>query len=209
MAKLYFNYGVMGSSKTANALITRFNYETLGQNAILLKPGIDNRSLSGEEIDAMHTVESRVGISSPCMTVDEFKKLSKNEMTKFDCIIVDEAQFLTESDVDWLSDIVDNLNIPVVCYGLKADFSSKLFPGSKRLLEIADSIREIKTVCWCGAKATYNARFDATGKVIKQGEQVVIGANDKYIGLCRKHWKAGQIGKAKLKELGITNDRDS
>lgn len=205
MAKLYFNYGVMGSSKTANALITRFNYESLGQNAILVKPSIDTRKLKSDESgeDAAHIIESRIGLRHNCYNIEDLRKLSGRELQKFDCIIVDEAQFLKPDEVDWISDLVDDLNIPVICYGLKADFSSNLFPGSKRLLEVADSIREIKTVCWCGRKAIHNARFDSNGNVIKTGKQVVLGANDKYIGLCRKHWKLGDIGRSKRLELGI------
>ncbi len=107
---------------------------------------------------------------------------------------MDEAQFLTREEVRYLSDLVDDYNIPVICYGLRADFSGNFFPGPQELMAIADIIEEIKTICWCGKKATYNARFDETGKVIKEGEQVVLGANDRYIGLCRKHWKSGDLG---------------
>ena len=168
MAKLYFRYGVMGSSKTANALMVRYNYEERGQDALLVKPAIDQR-------DGARFVASRAGLSHPC-------------------IIVDEAQFLSREEVRYLTDLVDDWNIPVICYGLRADFKGDLFPGSAELLASADVIEEVKTICWCGKKALCNARFDENGHVLKEGEQVVLGANDKYIGLCRKHWKEGNLG---------------
>ena len=197
MSQLYFNYGVMGSSKTANALMVHFNYKTLGKNAILVKPSIDKR-------DGEHTIKSRVGIQNKCYTMPELMQINALDIAQYAAIIVDEAQFLSPLEVDWLSDLVDNYDIPVICYGLRADFKGDLFPGSKRLLEIADKISEIKTVCWCGRKATFNARFDKHGHVLKSGEQVELGANSRYIGLCRKHWKIGDIGDAKRFELGIT-----
>ncbi|MEG0765952.1 MAG: thymidine kinase [Pseudoflavonifractor sp.] len=187
MAKLYFRYGVMGSSKTANALMVRYNYEERGQEALLVKPAVDQR-------DGAKFVASRAGLSSPCIYFSDLRAMADERLKPYACIIVDEAQFLAREEVQYLLHLVDDLNIPVICYGLRADFSGRLFPGSEELLAQADIIEEIKTICWCGKKATCNARFDANGVVLKEGEQVVLGANDRYIGLCRKHWKEGNLG---------------
>ena len=187
MAKLYFRYGVMGSSKSANALMVRYNYEERGQKALMVKPGIDQRE--GKAI-----VNSRIGLSYPCVWFDELRSMPEGEIKSYQCIIVDEAQFLSKEEVDFITHIVDDWNVPVICYGLRSDFKGDLFPGSQALLATADIIEEVKTICWCGRKATCNARFDETGKVLKEGEQVVLGANDKYIGLCRRHWKSGDLG---------------
>ena len=187
MAKLYFRYGVMGSSKSANALMVRYNYEERGQKALMVKSGIDQRE--GKAI-----VNSRIGLSYPCIWFDELRAMSASELRTYQCIIVDEAQFLSREEVGFLTEIVDDLGVPVICYGLRADFKGDLFPGSEALLAWADIIEEVKTICWCGKKATCNARFDENGTVLKEGEQVVLGANDKYIGLCRKHWKEGNLG---------------
>ena len=187
MAKLYFNYGVMGSSKSANALMTNFNYRSLGQNSIMVKPRKDTR-------DTEKVVSSRIGINTPCIYFDELMTMSSDIIKEYDCIIVDEAQFLSVEEVDFLVYIVDDLDVPVVTYGLRTDFKGELFTGSERLLAMADKITEIKTVCWCGRKAIMNARFDSNGKVLKDGEQIQIGANESYIGLCRKHWAEGNLG---------------
>ena len=187
MAQLYFKYGAMGASKTANALMARFNYEERGQQALLVKPRMDTR-------DGDHMVASRIGLSYPCVYFDELKQLSIMELQQNACILVDEAQFLTQEEVMYLVYLVDDLEIPVICYGLRADFKGELFPGSEALLIFADKLEEIKTICWCGRKATFNARFDSAGRVLKEGEQVVLGANDQYIGLCRKHWRSGDLG---------------
>ena len=187
MAQLYFKYGAMGSSKTANALMARFNYEERGQQALLVKPRMDTR-------DGDHQVVSRIGLTHPCIYFDELRSLSIMELQQNACIIVDEAQFLTRDDVMYLVYIVDDLDIPVMCYGLRADFKGDLFPGSEALLVMADKLEEVKTVCWCGRKALFNARFDADGKVLKEGAQVELGANDRYISLCRRHWMAGDLG---------------
>ena len=187
MAKLYFRYGVMGSSKTANALMVRYNYEERGQKALMTKPSVDQR-------EGMAIVNSRIGLNHPCIWFEDLRAMPEAEVRFYQCVIVDEAQFLTPDEVDYLTHIVDDWHVPVICYGLRADFKGDLFPGSQALLACADIIEEVKTICWCGKKATYNARFDETGKVLKEGEQVVLGANDKYIGLCRKHWKEGNLG---------------
>jgi len=187
MAKLYFRYGVMGSSKSANALMVRYNYEERGQEALMVKPRLDQRE--GQSI-----VNSRIGLTWPCVWFEDFQGMTAEKIQKYQCVIVDEAQFLSRAQVQFLTDVVDEMNVPVICYGLRADFSGKLFPGSQELLACADIIEEVKTICWCGKKATCNARFDAHGKVLKEGEQVVLGANDCYIGLCRRHWKEGNLG---------------
>ena len=187
MAQLYFKYGAMGSSKTANALMARFNYEERGQKALMVKPQVDIR-------DGDHMVHSRIGLTYPCLYFHEMRALPEAELKQYACVIVDEAQFLTREEVMFLVHLVDEENIPVMCYGLRADFKGDLFPGSEALLIMADKIEEVKTVCWCGKKATFNARFDENGKVLKEGEQVVLGANDQYIGLCRRHWMAGDLG---------------
>jgi thymidine kinase len=180
MAKLYFKYGVMGSSKTAQALITKFNYEERGMSVWLIKPHIDNRD--GEGI-----IRSRIGLEARAyeLPADEDVYQSYLELRqKVDVIIVDECQFLTEAHVDQLSMIVIEFDIPVLCFGLRSDFRTKMFPGSKRLMEIADSITEIKTICSCGKKATVNVRKDKEGKIITEGEQIVIGGNDTYTAMC-------------------------
>ena len=187
MAQLYFKYGAMGSSKTANALMARFNYEERGQQCLLVKPRIDQR-------DGERLVVSRIGLKHECIYFEELQQLSAMELQQNACIIVDEAQFLSREDVRWLARLVDDLDIPVMCYGLRSDFKGDLFPGSYELLVMADKIEEVKTICWCGKKATFNARFDQDGNVLKEGEQVVLGANDTYIGLCRRHWMRGDLG---------------
>ena len=187
MAKLYFRYGVMGSSKSANALMVRYNYEERGQKALMVKPNIDQR-------EGASIVNSRIGLNYPCTWFSDFMAMSTEEIKQYQCIIVDESQFLSREEVEFLTDVVDAMKVPVICYGLRADFKGDLFPGSEALLAWADIIEEVKTICWCGKKATYNARFDENGVVLKEGEQVVLGANDKYIGLCRKHWKEGNLG---------------
>ena len=186
MAKLVFKYGAMGSSKTANALMVRYNYMERGKKVLLLKPKIENRD--GEKI-----IRSRIGLEAECEYVEDvIEEPAYNGLSEYDAIIIDEAQFLTGKQVDRLSDIVDNFDIPVLCFGLRADFRGNFFSGSQRLMEIADSIEEIKTICWCGRKATFNARLK-DGKVIYTGQQVMMGGNESYIALCRKHYKEGKL----------------
>ena len=186
MAKLYYYYGAMNSSKTANALMTHFNYEEVGQKALLCKTETDTR-------DGARIIRSRIGLQMECVLLKELLLMTEAQIREYDCIIVDEVQFATPEQIDFLSDIVDFFDVPVVCYGLRADFQNNLFPGSERLIAIADTINEIKTVCWCGKKATCNARYNAQG-IVRDGEQVVLGANDNYVALCRKHFKMGMLG---------------
>ena len=186
MAKLYFKYGAMGSSKTAQALITKFNYEERGMRVWLIKPALDTR-------DGKSTIKSRIGLSAECDTVreeDDLFALYESAHGSADVIIADECQFFTDAHVDALRRLVDEYNIPVLCFGLRTDFLCHLFPGSKRLFEVADSIAEIKTICDCGAKATVNARLDELGKIVTEGDQVLLGGNDRYIAMCHKCWRA-------------------
>lgn len=185
MAKLYFNYGAMNSSKTANALMTYFNYKEVRQRALLCKTDTDTR-------DGARVLRSRIGLEQNCILLYELMEMPKEEIKTYHCIIVDEVQFATKEQIDFLSDIVDFMDVPVVCYGLRTDFQNQLFPGSERLIAVADTIREIKTVCWCGKKATCNARFNRDG-IVRDGEQVVLGANDSYVALCRRHFKLGML----------------
>lgn len=186
MAKLYFKYGAMGSSKTANALMTRYNFMEKGKNVLLVKPDVETR-------DDIKKIKSRIGLEAECILWSELETYHQDTIKQFDVIIVDEAQFLSESNIDLLASFVDNHQIPVLCYGLRTDFTSHLFPGSKRLLELADEIEELKTACWCGKYAAMNARIDKNGNVLRSGEQILLGANDKYVALCRKHYNEGKI----------------
>ena len=184
MAKLYFKYGAMGSSKTANALITKFNYEERGMKVWLIKPSIDVR-------DGVDTVKSRIGLSAKADIMTPDKNLYEEFKKRPEChvIIADECQFFTPEQIDDLRKIVDELDIPVLCYGLRTDFLTKLFPGSLRLFEVADSVTEIKTICGCGKKAIVNARIDGEGKIVTEGGQILIGGNDSYVAMCHHCWK--------------------
>ena len=199
MAKLYFRYGAMGSSKSANILMVRYNYEERGQHAVLLKPRTDNR-------DGEHWIQSRIGLSAPAEYVDDFlKEISESwaegreeyiyHGKKVDAVLVDEAQFLRAEEIDTLSDLVDFYEIPVICYGLRTDFLNHLFEGSRRLMEIADVIEEVPTVCWCGRRAQCNTRY-ADGKIVREGAQIMLGSNESYVALCRKHYKEGKLWKS-------------
>ncbi len=181
MAKLYFKYGAMGSSKTATALITKYNYEERGMRVWLIKPAADVR-------DGAFTLRSRVGLSAEAEAVSPEADLCAlyRAAGRADVIIVDECQFLTETQIDQLRWLVDRENLPVLCFGLRTDFQTRLFPGSRRLFELADSITEIKTICDCGRKATTNARVGADGYVVTEGDQVMLGGNDSYIAMCHK-----------------------
>lgn len=188
MGKLYFKYGVMGSSKTANALMCRFNYLQKGKNVLLMKSAIDTR-------EKISTVTSRIGISAPCYAfepkdnlIDVFENLNKQK--KIDIVIVDECQFCTKKQIEHLRQIAED--IPVLCYGLKTNFKGELFEGSKRLLEIADSLQEVKCVCKCGKKAIMNGRF-VKGLIQTEGEEIEIGGDEKYEALCYTCFKKAQL----------------
>ncbi|MCF0136260.1 MAG: thymidine kinase [Lachnospiraceae bacterium] len=184
MAKLYFKYGAMGSSKTANALITKFNYEERGMTVWLIKPATDSR-------DGISVIRSRIGLEAEADVISKTDNLVDRFSARLrtDVIIADECQFFTPAQIDQLRRLVDERNIPVLCFGLRTDFQTKLFPGSSRLFELADSITEIKTICDCGSKATVNARISPDGKVITEGEQVFLGGNDSYIAMCHSCWR--------------------
>lgn len=183
MAKLYYRYGAMGSSKTANAIMVRYNYMERGQKVLMVKPKIDTR-------DGDRTIRSRSGLECECVFAEELHTMN---LLDYHCVIVDEAQFLNKQQVEYLVHIVDNLNIPVIAYGLRADFKGEFFEGSLWLMAWADSIEEVKTICWCGKKAITNARV-VNGKVVKHGEQIVLGGSESYVALCRKHWTSCDLG---------------
>lgn len=184
MAKLYFKYGAMGSSKSAQALITKFNYEELGMSVWLIKPSTDTRD-GADIIRSRIGLECRARIITPEQNiVDEYRKAGRH-----DVIITDEAQFFTPEQIDQLRTLVDEDDLPVLCFGLRTDFLTHFFPGALRLMELADSITEIKTVCACGRKATVNARLDAQGRVVTTGSQIFLGGNDSYIAMCHRCWK--------------------
>ncbi|MBO5089586.1 MAG: thymidine kinase [Clostridia bacterium] len=184
MAKLYFKYGAMGSSKTANALITKFNYEERGMKVWLIKPSIDDR-------DGANAVKSRIGLYAEAYVVTPDINLIEEyeKQNDINVIIADECQFLTPKQIDGLRTIVDEYDIPVLCFGLRTDFLTHLFPGSRRLFEVADSISEIKTICTCGKKAIINARIDENGKIVTEGDQILIGGNDSYVAMCHSCWQ--------------------
>ncbi|MBR1455588.1 MAG: thymidine kinase [Oscillospiraceae bacterium] len=184
MAKLYFKYGAMGSSKSAQALITKFNYEELGMSVWLIKPSTDTR-------DGAELIRSRIGLScrAQVITPEEDVAEAYRRAGRHDVIIADEAQFFTPAQIDALRDLVDEEDLPVLCFGLRTDFQTHFFPGAQRLMELADSLTEIKTVCACGRKATVNARIDGTGRIVTEGAQVMLGGNDSYQAMCHKCWK--------------------
>ena len=184
MAKLYFKYGAMGSSKSAQALITQFNYEELGMSVWLIKPSTDTR-------DGADIIRSRIGLErrAQVITLEQDICEEYHRAGKHDVIIADEAQFFTPEQIDQLRSLVDNEDLPVLCFGLRTDFLTHFFPGAGRLMELADSITEIKTVCACGRKATVKARIDENGRIITQGDQVFLGGNDSYVAMCHKCWK--------------------
>ena len=201
MAKLYFKYGAMGSSKTAQALITKYNYEENDLKVWLIKPSADTR-------DGVQILRSRIGLAATVEVVapevDVYDLFRKTRAGRCDVIIVDECQFLTEGQIDQLRAIVNDYNIPVMCFGLRTDFQTRLFPGSLRLMEVADTIQEIKTICDCGAKATVNARIDGQGHIVTEGAQVVLGGNDSYIAMCHKCYIRGIREHKKIKLHGQT-----
>ena len=198
MAKLYFKYGAMGSSKTAQALITKYNYEENDLNVWLIKPSADTR-------DGVQKLRSRIGLEATvdviAPDVDIRARFLGSKVHSCHVIICDECQFFTEKQIDQLRAIVDEHNIPVMCFGLRTDFQTRLFPGSRRLMEVADTIQEIKTICDCGAKATVNARIN-DGYIVTEGAQVVLGGNDSYIAMCHKCYIRGIREHKKIKLHG-------
>ena len=198
MAKLYFKYGAMGSSKTAQALITKYNYEENDMKVWLIKPSADTR-------DGVQILRSRIGLAAavevmaPDMNI--YDRFRETQMGKCNAVICDECQFLTEEQIDQLRSIVNDCNVPVMCFGLRTDFQTRLFPGSRRLMELADCIEEIKTMCDCGSKATVNARIN-DGYIVTEGAQVVLGGNDSYIAMCHRCYIRGIREHKKIKLHG-------
>ncbi|MDE6370244.1 MAG: thymidine kinase [Duncaniella sp.] len=194
--KLYFRYGTMGSAKTALLLTTAYNFEERGMRYVCLKPVIDTR-------ETTNVIRSRIGIERECRWIyaesdlyDMIRQLSIDAQAVLDWILVDEAQFLTAAQVDQLARVVDDFGSNVICYGLRTDFRSSLFEGSRRLFEIADTIDEIKSTCTCGNKTIINARIDANGDFVEEGAQVEIGGDDRYIAVCRKCWRNKRIAQS-------------
>ena len=196
MAKLYFKYGAMGSSKSAQALITKFNYEELGMTVWLIKPSIDTR-------DGADIIRSRIGLEAHAQVITPETDITKayEKAGDHDVIIADEAQFFTPEQIDQLRELVDEKDLPVLCFGLRTDFLTHFFPGAQRLMELADSLTEIKTVCRCGRKATVNARIDSKGRIVTEGGQILIGGNDSYIAMCHQCWMK-QIREQKIGNRG-------
>ena len=200
MAKLRFYHGTMASAKSLRLLTTAYNFEEKGLSFMVLKPSCDTRD--GEDV-----IASRIGLKRECISVnkevnlfkavEEYNNILKANLDKLEWILVDESQFLSAEQVEQLAEIVDEMDVEVMCFGLRTDFQSHLFEGSKRLMELADEIEEIKSRCSCGRKTSINARFDNNGEIVFQGEQIVIGGNDRYRPLCRKCWM--QLKKQKMK----------
>ena len=191
MAQLYYRYSTMNAGKSIELIKVAYNYEERGKNVMTLVPSVDDRYGRG-------VITSRIGVQREALIVNNTSNIlelfiEENEKKKIDCVLVDECQFLKKHHVLELVEIVDSFDVPVLAYGLKNDFRNEMFEGSYYMLIYADKIEEIKTICWCGRKATIVARV-AGGKIVKQGEQVMIGGNDMYISLCRKHYNDGRLG---------------
>ncbi|MDD6920027.1 MAG: thymidine kinase [Eubacteriales bacterium] len=190
MAQLFFKYSTMNAGKSIELIKVAYNYEERGKRVLCMAPSVDEKN------DNV-TISSRVGLSREALAIKENINIleifmRENEKYPIDCILIDEGQFLKKHHVQELVEIVDSLNVPVMVYGLKNDFKNELFEGSQYLLIYADKIEEIKTICWCGRKATMNARV-IDGRIVKEGKQIVVGGNEMYISLCRKHYSDGRI----------------
>ena len=191
MAKLYFYYSSMNAGKSTNLLQSSYNYKERGMNTMVFAPSFDDRYGAGK-------ITSRIGIETDATTfraetnLFEVVSVANNEQTVH-CVLIDEAQFLTRDQVLQLSDLTDKLNIPVLAYGLRTDFQGEPFEGSKYLLAWADNLKELKAICHCGRKAIMVLRMDADGKAVTEGSQVEIGGNDRYVSMCRKHFKEAYL----------------
>jgi thymidine kinase len=187
MAKVYYYYSAMNAGKTTLLLQARYNYEERGLRTICLKPAVDIREHAG-------SIVSRVGLSAPCTMLGKDESLYRVicEMQKstrpVSCVLIDESQFLTASQAEEVFDVCDILNIPVLCFGLRSDFLGRPFPASSILLAKSDKLVELKAVCHCGSKATMNMRVDAQGNAVNSGEQILVGGNDTYVSVCRRHF---------------------
>lgn len=197
MAKVYFYYAAMNAGKSTVLLQSSYNYRERGMRTLLFTPSIDTRYGVGR-------VESRIGLHAEAISLGSTDNILERIRTEHSrqpvaCVLIDEAQFLTTAQVWQLSDVADTLDIPVLCYGLRTDFQGKLFPGSATLLGIADDLTELKTICHCGRKATMNLRVDAEGRGVKEGAQIEIGGNDRYVAVCRRHFKEALEGRLRVK----------
>ncbi len=191
MAQLYYRYSTMNAGKSIELIKVAYNYEERGKRVLVLTPSVDNRFGVG-------VIASRIGVTREAIAVNDDTKIlelfmKENKKSQIECVLVDECQFLKKHHVQELVEIVDSCDVPVLAYGLKNDFKNELFEGSYYMLVYADKIEEIKTICWCGRKATMVARI-VDGKFVKTGEQIVVGGNDMYISLCRKHYNDGRLG---------------
>lgn len=191
MAQLYYRYSTMNAGKSIELIKVAYNYEERGKRVLALVPSVDDRYGVG-------VISSRIGIQREATIVTPDTNIlelffKENKKKKIDCVLVDECQFLSKQNVQELVEIVDSCDVPVLAYGLKNDFKNELFEGSYYMLVYADKIEEIKTICWCGRKATMVARM-VDGKFVKQGEQIVVGGNEMYVSLCRKHYNDGRVG---------------
>ena len=193
MAKLYFYYSAMNAGKTTTLLQSSYNYHERGMDTLLFTPIIDDRVAAG-------TIASRIGLTKDAIPFDrsfnffDYIQEKLSTMNKLKCILIDEAQFMSKEQVNQLAQVVDQLKLPVLTYGLRTDFLGSTFEGSHHLLALSDELIEIKTICHCGSKAIMNARLDGKGHMVREGEQIHIGGNDRYIALCRKHYMAGVTG---------------
>lgn len=192
MAKLYFSYASMNAGKSTLLLQASHNYHERGMKTLVLVSAIDTRTRRGE-------IASRIGISREAEVFDNSDDLftfieQRIKGHNIACVFVDEAQWMLDAQIWQLARVVDELNVPVMCYGLRTDFQGKLFPGSSTLLAIADELREVRTICWCGKKATMVVRLDGDGLPLDEGDQIVVGGNDTYVSLCRKHWTSRKLG---------------
>ncbi len=192
MAKVYFYYAAMNAGKTTTLLQSSYNYRERGMRTLLFTPLLDNRYGTGR-------IESRIGLRSGAITLQVAENLfhyvrAEHAAKPVACVLIDEVQFLTETQVWQACEIADTLDLPVLCYGLRTDFQGRLFPGSAALLGLADDLTELKTICHCGRKATMNLRVDAAGHAVKEGAQVEIGGNDRYIAMCRRHFRSALAG---------------
>ncbi|SHE37100.1 thymidine kinase [Loktanella atrilutea] len=191
MAKLYFNYSTMNAGKSTVLLQASHNYVERGMQTYLMTARLDTRAGQGR-------IASRIGIAQPADTYapgdNLYTMIERRLAQPCACVFVDEAQFLEPEQVWQLARVVDDLDVPVMCFGLRVDFQGQLFPGSATLLALADEMREVRTICHCGRKATMVVRRDAAGRVVQSGDQVQVGGNDRYVSLCRRHWRAAMEG---------------
>ncbi len=193
MAKLYFYYSSMNAGKTTSLLQSSYNYKERGMNTLVMAPEIDDRYGKGK-------VKSRIGLETDAITFrtrDNLYEVVEQQLEEspLHCVLIDEAQFLTKDQVFQLGEVTDTLNVPVLAYGLRTDFQGEPFEGSKYLLAWSDNLKELKAICHCGTKATMVVRMDEHGNAVQQGSQVEIGGNDRYVSMCRKHFKASYYGK--------------